>query len=212
MFDRRFVGALGAMLVALAWPFAARAGEGDLVDVTPSKAASPTQRPGINPQAAPEANVPPGQSAQPPVSTTQTTAAVYDARAAAERPVEVVGRKPNRAMLITGTSIFAGTYVASAIVAGLSDTKGDDKLFIPVVGPWLDIGERDCTLGECTAREDWNILMIIGSGVAQAAGLGIAVASFFVSEGRPLPAEAKVQVMPMRMGRGGAGIGAFGTF
>jgi hypothetical protein len=98
--------------------------------------------------------------------------------------------------------------------------KGDNNLFIPVVGPWLDLAARDCTLGECTTREDVNILHIIGSGAAQAAGIGIAIGAFFVGErkdGRPAPqpkvpdTRASVRVLPMSL-RGGAGIGAFGTF
>lgn len=128
-------------------------------------------------------------------------------------------RKPNRAMLITGSAIFLGTYAASATVAAFSDTKGDDYLFVPVVGPWLDAAERDCKLGECTTREDVNIAHIIGSGAAQAAGLGILIGAFFVGErkdGRPAPQPKTVdtgtiQVLPLSL-RAGAGIGAFGTF
>jgi len=33
----------------------------------------------------------------------------------------------------------------SRSVAIGSDHKGDDQLFIPVVGPWLDIGKRGCS-------------------------------------------------------------------
>jgi hypothetical protein len=125
-------------------------------------------------------------------------------------------RKPNRAMLITGSAIFLGTYAASATVGAFSDTKGDGNLFIPVVGPWIDVAERDCKLGQCTTREDVNIAHLIGSGAAQATGIAIAIGSFFVHErkdGRPAPQPkvANVQILPMSM-RAGAGIGAFGTF
>jgi hypothetical protein len=132
-------------------------------------------------------------------------------------------RKPNRSMLITGSVIFLGTYAGSATVGAFSDTKGDKNLSIPVVGPWIDVAERDCKLGDCTTREDVNIVHLIGSGAAQAAGLGILIGSFFVHErkdGRPAPqpktlpdggASAKVQILPLGL-RAGAGIGAFGTF
>ena len=104
-------------------------------------------------------------------------------------------------------------------VGAFSDTKGDDNLFIPVIGPWLDVAERDCKLGECTTREDVNIAHIIGSGAAQAAGIGIAIGAFFVGErrdGRPAPQPkaaptGSVQVLPLGL-RAGAGIGAVGTF
>lgn len=215
MLEKRILGAAVAML-ALAWPLTSHADD-DLVDVKPSRSVSPTRSPGtrspgINPDTdvAHEGEVPPGQYAQPRTSTTQTTGAIYETSVAAERPAEPE-RKPNKAMLITGSAIFLGTYVGSVIVASFSDTNGDDMLFIPLVGPWLDLGQRDCSLGECTAREDWNIVTIIGSGAAQAAGIGIALASFLVGERHP-KTEAKVQVLPIGMGRGGAGIGAFGAF
>lgn len=208
MFEKKILGAAVAML-ALAWPLTSHADDQtDLDDVKPSQSVPPTKSPGIAPDT----------SASPPAtSTTRTTAADYDERAAAERPSEQE-RKPNKAMLITGSAIFLGTYAAGAIVASFSDTKGDDNLYIPVVGPWLDLAQRPCSLGECTFREDVNIAHIIGSGAAQAAGIGIALASFFVGErrdGRPAPqppvTQAHVQVLPVSL-RGGAGIGAFGTF
>lgn len=129
-------------------------------------------------------------------------------------------RKPNRSMLITGSAIFLGTYAASATVGAFSDNKADNNLFIPVVGPWIDVAERDCKLGQCSTSEDVAIAHLIGSGAAQAAGIGIVIGSFFVHErkdGRPAPqpkvggARPTLQVLPLGL-RAGAGIGAFGTF
>jgi hypothetical protein len=200
MVAKKILGAAVATIV-LTWPLASHADdEGDLVEVKPGQ---PTREPGINPQA--------GQTAQPRTSTTQTTAAVYDTNVAAERPAERE-RGPNTAMLITGSAIFAGTWAASSLVAAFSETKGDENLFIPLVGPWLDLGERACSFGECGAREDWNIFTIVGSGAAQAVGLGLAIGSIFVGPREPrVPKTAEVKVLPISV-RGGAGLGAFGTF
>lgn len=51
---------------------------------------------------------------------------------------------PNRPMLITGAVVLGGTYAASAIVGAASKREADDKLFLPVVGPWMDLTKRDC--------------------------------------------------------------------
>lgn len=128
-------------------------------------------------------------------------------------------RKPNRSMLITGSAIFLGTYATSATVGAISDAKGDNNLFIPVIGPWLAVAERDCKLGECSTSEDVNVAHMIGSGAAQAAGIGLVIGAFFVGErkdGRPAPQPkalptGNLQVLPLGL-RSGAGIGAVGTF
>lgn len=152
---------------------------------------------------------------QPPASTTTTTAAEYQENVGAEKKPWM----PNRPLLFTGGALLLGSYGASVIVGAISDTKADDKLFIPVVGPWLDMGARECGFGDCGAREDVNNAFLVASGVAQGVGLGLAVASLFVpdsaSHSRSLAKEApkpEVHVTPASMGKGGAGVGAYGTF
>jgi hypothetical protein len=147
-------------------------------------------------------------------STTTTTAATYDPSATADRAADRDTVRPHRPMLITGGAIFLGTYAASAVAGSIVGTSADEKLAIPLVGPWIALGDRWCALGKCGFYEDVNFLAIVTSGVAQAAGLGIAIASFFVDERRPSREAAKpgVRVVPVSMGRGGAGLGAHGTF
>lgn len=160
---------------------------------------------------------------QPPVySTTTTTASQYDPLAGED--TEGFKYRPNRPLLITGAAIFAGTYAASTIVGAFSDTQGDDNLFIPVAGPWLDLADRECGLGDCGTREDVNQALIIGSGVAQGVGVGLAIASLFIPEERHgmmrsasarersiATAKPTVKVMPISL-RAGGGLGAMGTF
>lgn len=133
----------------------------------------------------------------PPVGTTTITAAQYGAETRA---------RPNRTILVTGGAIFLGTYAASAIVGATVSEDADRHLVIPVAGPWMALGQRDCSLGECGFYEDINAWGLIASGFAQAAGLGLVIASLFIEEPRQRT-HAKVRVVPM-----GAGVGALGTF
>ncbi|HEY6880563.1 MAG TPA: hypothetical protein VI299_21210 [Polyangiales bacterium] len=60
-------------------------------------------------------------------------------------------RRPRKAMMITGISILAGSYlIATSIAVGLGDEdRGDCRdcrdvapwLFVPVVGPWIAMSE-----------------------------------------------------------------------
>lgn len=156
-------------------------------------------------------------------STTTTTQAAYDTNVSADRVTYET--RPNRPMLITGLGIFGATYATSVIVGAASDRPADDKLFIPLVGPWLDLADRPCGLGDCGSREDWNQAMLIGSGVLQGVGVGLALVSLVVPEHHEttrLSGQAKakavadankpkVNVLPVSV-RSGGGIGATGTF
>ncbi len=154
----------------------------------------------------------------PIYNTTTTTQATYDPMVSADTEREQI--RPNRPLLITGGAIFAGSYLASVISAAQSDTKGDNNLYIPVVGPWIDMGNRDCGFGDCGSREDVNNALLLGSGVLQGAGAALLIASVFVPENRervsvsaakkPV-AKPEVKVLPISL-RAGAGIGAVGTF
>lgn len=80
---------------------------------------------------------------------------------------------PNVPLLATGLVLLGGSYGASVIVGAASDRKEDDKLFIPVVGPWLDLHQRDCNANPCS-NEGLNKALLIGDGVLQGVGaLGV---------------------------------------
>jgi hypothetical protein len=147
-------------------------------------------------------------------STTTTTQATYEPYTQPGAEMQERKIRPNRPLLITGSVILIGSYGASAIVATQSDTSADDNLYIPVVGPWIDLAERECNF-QCGTQESVNNALIIGSGVAQGVGLGLAIASLFIPETKEVPAVAankpKVHVAPVSYGKGG-GIGAVGTF
>lgn len=215
----RHLVAIGLVAVVSSWTVAGRADdakEEKHPDAVPSP--DPGASRGINPVATSVPATPP-----PTTGTTTTTASTLGVTSgastapAAEPKEERELVRPHRSMLITGSAILVGSYAASAIVGGISDTEADKRLFVPLVGPWLDLADRSCQLGNCGVREDINILHIIGSGAAQATGLGIAIASLFVEErrdGRPAPQRPAPEpprtmwrVVPMA-----GGLGAIGTF
>jgi hypothetical protein len=150
-----------------------------------------------------------------PVATTTTTAAPYSP--GGETYVNRVEHRPNRTLLWTGVTVFSVTYVGSVVAGGIAGDRVPDKnLFIPLVGPWLDLGQRDCDFRPCDdAQERMFQGLIIASGIAQGAGALMVLSSFFVPESSDAPRVAKakpeVHLAPVSYASGG-GIGAVGRF
>jgi hypothetical protein len=145
---------------------------------------------------------------QPPASTTTTTAAPYAPPGGdyAERETSI---RPHRPLLSTGIGLFVVSYGASVVTGAVSSNDADRNMFVPVVGPWMNLAQRDGG----GSNEDINRAMIITSGIAQGAGVLMAVSSLFIPEKVETKRVAKpeVKVTPVSFG-GGAGVGAFGTF
>lgn len=133
--------------------------------------------------------------------------------------------RPNRPLLITGASLLVGSYATSAIIGMVNDRKADERLAIPVVGPWLDLANRECNIHPCE-NENWSKVALIASGVLQGAGLIGVVSSFFVPEERfriwgggsgaraGVASAPSVRIVPspVAVGRGGTGLTLVGTF
>lgn len=131
---------------------------------------------------------------------------------------EVVGYqtiRPNRPLMVTGASMLVGAYVTSVLVGAANNNDADRKLYIPVVGPWLDLGDRQCDTRECKG-EDWSKAALIASGVLQGAGTILAVSSVFMPEKvhrtRIAGATIDWKVAPSSMGTRGGGLAAVGRF
>lgn len=79
----------------------------------------------------------------------------------------------NAPVFATGAVVFAGSYGAAAIVAGTSDHAGADRLYVPVVGPWLALNDwGDCPIEQ--PRCDKNTtdkVLLVADGVFQGAGI-----------------------------------------
>jgi hypothetical protein len=80
----------------------------------------------------------------------------------------------NAPVFATGALTFGGTYLASVIVAGSSDHQGNNHLYVPVAGPWLDLADRgpNCPAlqNNCDSETTAKILLV-ADGVFQAAGI-----------------------------------------
>ncbi len=159
---------------------------------------------------------------QPAVGTTTTTQAPYEAPATDRYTERTVTHRPNRSLLSTGAGIFVLSYGSSVVAGAISDRDEDKRLFIPVVGPWLDLGQRDCTARGCGSNEDVAKAMIITSGVVQGAGVLVALSSLIIPEKSTVeehtttasakkPEKPSVHVLPVSFAAG-AGVGAVGRF
>lgn len=163
-------------------------------------------------------------SATTPTSTTTTTSA-DDSTAAAPTPTPLAApssgestvvynkRRPNKALLITGSALLVGTYVTTAALAGANGPDKDKNLYIPVVGPWLNLADRTTASGR--AGDTRDTVLIAGSGVLQGAGAALLITSFFVPEKVPAArisaGNVKMQITPTAA-PGAGGLGAIGTF
>jgi len=123
----------------------------------------------------------------------------------------------NPSMFFTGAFVFAGAYGASVIVAADDKTRGKDRLYVPVVGPWLALNDRgscDITLSKCDNETTAKVLLV-ADGVFQAAGIiGMLDGVLQPSSHRVIArtADTKVHVTPTYMGNGGQGLAVFGHF
>src|SRR5713101_1973136 len=120
----------------------------------------------------------------------------------------VVSGGPNSSMLGSGLFTFGVPYIASVVVASTSDHPGDNNLYIPVVGPWLDFANR----GDCGAiaqrscdHETANKVLLPVDGVFQGIGALEIVGAFLSPETRTVTVATKPRftVGPSSVGRTG---------
>lgn len=164
----------------------------------------------------------PATAAPSPAEATPTPAAAAPSAAA---PVQVRGEQvgpkrkpPNRPMLIAGATLLGLSYVPS-VIAGIQSTRDSDHLmYLPVVGPWLDLGNRSCTPAEPCTNEGISAALLVIDGAAQLAGGVLMAASFFVPQRAAQVTttvggdNVNVQFTPASMGAGGWGLAAVGDF
>jgi hypothetical protein len=119
--------------------------------------------------------------------------------------------RPHRPLLIAGTTTLFGSYAATAAVTGFASYEGrnaDERLSLPVVGPWLHLAD--------TTEGTMDIILIAGSGIAHGVGLGLIVLGLVIPEKIPAATiEAlgtKVNLTATSFGRASVGIGAVGQF
>jgi hypothetical protein len=135
-------------------------------------------------------------------------------------PTEVSGTTKttwiNRPLLVTGFVLLGGSYAISSVVGAESNRPSDNpNLYYPVVGPWLDLGQRTCTLQFPCSNETGNKALLIIDGTIQGLGALAVVTSFFLPEkvGRHflIIGGDKLHASPTTVGSG-YGLGAGGRF
>ncbi len=125
----------------------------------------------------------------------------------------------DRSLFTTGAVVFATSYGGAVVVAATSDHVGDNHLYIPLVGPWLDIVDRgSCPVGlpSCDSETSSKVLLVADA-VFQAAGVVSMIDAAFVRVHHESAAEArrayrKVRVSPTSYGWGAPGFAVSGHF
>jgi hypothetical protein len=141
---------------------------------------------------------------------------VSQASAQSRETVSTTG--PNRGLLHSGLFVFGVPYVASVIVASSSDHPGDDNLYLPVAGPWMDLANRGTCghLGERSCdSETGNKVLLVFDGIFQGLGALDIVGAFVFPETRTVStvsSERRFVIAPTYWGRNGYGVHAVATF
>lgn len=122
----------------------------------------------------------------------------------------------NKPLLLTSTVLLVGSYAPMAAVAFTSDRPADQtNLYYPVVGPWMNLADRQCDARAC-GNEGLNKAMLILDGVGQGLGaIGIVTSLFLPGKTTRnwfLIGNDNVHAGPTRMGLAGYGFGAAGSF
>lgn len=123
--------------------------------------------------------------------------------------------RPNRALLISGAAVIAASYTPAVVVAATSGREGDQFLYVPIAGPWIDLADRGgCGPNPCGEEAVYKTLLV-ATGIAHLVGTGLVISSFIVPDDRErarTAASTKPVVTPTRMGRDGAGLAVVGRF
>lgn len=139
------------------------------------------------PYAPPQPPPPPPQAYPQPVQqntqqnqTNQTPVVVVNPNEPPPAAPEPVPLQPeettdmwNAPVFATGALVFGASYGASLVEAGTSDHPGADRLWVPVVGPWLALGDwGSCPIAESRCdNSTTDKVLLVADGVFQAAGV-----------------------------------------
>jgi hypothetical protein len=108
----------------------------------------------------------------PPVVATTTTTGAPVASDPVARETREESYVPNPYFLATGFILWGGPYLAGVVVAASSSNSADQHLYVPIVGPWLDLGGRQpCPVGSNACNDETTNKVLLGiDGVFQAVG------------------------------------------
>jgi hypothetical protein len=127
--------------------------------------------------------------------------------------------RPNRARLVTGLFAFGQSYIASIGIAATSRHLRDSTLWIPILGPWLDLGARPgCSTGGAGCGVETGIKVLLAAdGILQTFGALEILGAFLWPETVGLPtvgtaSGATFSLRPSAVGRDGYGLSGAGHF
>jgi hypothetical protein len=117
----------------------------------------------------------------------------------------------NTGVFTSGAVMFGGSYIASIIVAGASDHPGAERLYVPVLGPWLALGDwGNCPVSNVACDNNTtDKVLLVADGIVQAAGVLTMIDGLVwpSSHRHVVVADTKVHITPT-----GNGMAVFGHF
>jgi hypothetical protein len=186
------------------------------------------------PPQAPPGWAPPGYATAPAVDYRYPPTPM-ELRYVEGRPIPAgyhVETRPRKGLVISGSIIFGVPYFLSLSVAASSKTDADRWLYAPLVGPFIDLGNRKetCDFGVNTnggrnayCSDDSSVrFFLMTDGLMQAAGATMLILGFalpqrlLVRDDAPFVGSSRSHfawsIAPRMMGRSGYGLGLGGTF
>jgi hypothetical protein len=136
--------------------------------------------------------------------------------AGAQSRETVTTSTPNRSLLDSGLFALGVPYGISVVVAATSEHAGDNHLYVPVAGPWMDVGNRGSCGGAgqttCNAETTYKITLA-ADGVLQGVGALEIVGAFLFPESTVTTAtEPHIAFSSGLIGTTGYGVAALGRF
>lgn len=155
----------------------------------------------------PAQTAPPAQPPPPPVVIVNPPPPATTTTMIEEPEYETYTDTWNAPLFTSGALVFLGSYGASVVVAATSEDdeidRGNDRLYVPVVGPWLALNDRpDCPVeNEDCDLETTKKVLLVADGVLQAGGVITMVAGLLSPTEhrvirRPTMVSKKVRVSP----------------
>lgn len=191
--------------------------------ISSARAEDPPSQPAPEMQTSEEAKAP---MTPPPATSMPSAEPMMPAAPPAMEPTAMPAvppaqmMQPGRMLVATGALTLFASYLPALVVAATSDHRGDKALYVPLVGPWVDLAQRGCMAGErlhcgSTPMETAGLVIM---GLSHLAGVVQIVAGLSMPD-RPMvvmPATAKAKttfgIAPAALGRGGYGFAAAGQF
>lgn len=131
--------------------------------------------------------------------------------------------RPNVGLMTSGIVTLGLSYGASTVVAATSKNPADQRLYIPVAGPWMNLAERAPCHGRACGAEGTYKALLVANGIFQGLGALQILGGLLTTETRTVAAAPRksppaaafspsVRVSPARLGQGAYGVSAYGTF